>query len=306
MVRETIVVKFWIHPPLGNLSSELWLNLEAIKKADGLGIDGFVLSDHYMSPQGSETLETWVTLAYFAKCSKCGANLFRVVENTYETYTFDPKTGTYKGNGEAKMTCPDCGAPCPSVLEVKKSMVDKIEVRFPQVTGTMEDGSRRLRIKLTGLDYNTWVDLFDKLYLKAKKQGQPRPVHAELDWMIVHAGMKVLTKTLAARKRFDPHPKAKREEVLKLFKAGHTVKEVMKKSGIPEATCCTWRKQARKKGILPDRYPPGKREEVIKLFKEGKTTKEVSKISGISNSTCHRWWKNARAQSEELVESVVT
>lgn len=44
------------------------------------------------------------------KCPECGANLFRVYENTYETYTFDPKTGTYKGDGEAKMTCPDCGA----------------------------------------------------------------------------------------------------------------------------------------------------------------------------------------------------
>jgi len=69
-VRETIVIKFWIHPPLGNLSSELWLNLKAIKEADGLGIDGFVLPDHYMSPQGSETLETWVTLAYFAAMTR--------------------------------------------------------------------------------------------------------------------------------------------------------------------------------------------------------------------------------------------
>lgn len=61
-----MAVKFFIHPPLGNLSSELRLNLEAIKKADSLGIDGFVLPDHYMSLQGNETLETWVTLAYFA------------------------------------------------------------------------------------------------------------------------------------------------------------------------------------------------------------------------------------------------
>ena len=61
-----MAIKFLIHPPLGNLSSELRLNLEAIKEADSLGIDGFVLPDHYMSPQGNETLEAWVTLAYFA------------------------------------------------------------------------------------------------------------------------------------------------------------------------------------------------------------------------------------------------
>jgi alkanesulfonate monooxygenase SsuD/methylene tetrahydromethanopterin reductase-like flavin-dependent oxidoreductase (luciferase family) len=61
-----LVVKFFIHPPLGNLSNELWLNLEAVKKADSVGMDGFVLPDHYMSSQGNETLETWVTLAYFA------------------------------------------------------------------------------------------------------------------------------------------------------------------------------------------------------------------------------------------------
>ena len=59
-------VKFWIHPPLGNLSSELRLNLEAVRKADSLGIDGFVLPDHYMTPQGKETLDSWVALAYFA------------------------------------------------------------------------------------------------------------------------------------------------------------------------------------------------------------------------------------------------
>jgi len=59
-------VKFFIHPPLGNLSSELRLNLDAIKEADSIGIDGFVLPDHYMTLHGNETLEAWVTLAYFA------------------------------------------------------------------------------------------------------------------------------------------------------------------------------------------------------------------------------------------------
>lgn len=59
-------IKFFIHPPLGNLSSELRLNLATIKTADNLGIDGFVLPDHYMSPRSNETLEAWVTLANFA------------------------------------------------------------------------------------------------------------------------------------------------------------------------------------------------------------------------------------------------
>lgn len=61
-----MAIKFWIHPPLGNFSGELRLNLEAVKKADSLGIDGFVLPDHYMTPQGKETLDSWVALAYFA------------------------------------------------------------------------------------------------------------------------------------------------------------------------------------------------------------------------------------------------
>ena len=41
-------------------------NFEAVKKADRLGIDGFVLPDHYMTPQDKETLDSWVTLAHFA------------------------------------------------------------------------------------------------------------------------------------------------------------------------------------------------------------------------------------------------
>lgn len=44
------------------------------------------------------------------KCPACGANLFRVFENSYETYTWKPKKGTYEGDGTSKMTCPDCGA----------------------------------------------------------------------------------------------------------------------------------------------------------------------------------------------------
>lgn len=43
-------------------------------------------------------------------CPACGANLFRVHETIYETYKFDPKMGTYPDDdGEAKMTCPECG-----------------------------------------------------------------------------------------------------------------------------------------------------------------------------------------------------
>jgi len=60
------VVKFLVHPPLGNLSNELSVNLEAVKIADELEIDGFVLPDHYMTPQSNDTLDLWVTLAYFA------------------------------------------------------------------------------------------------------------------------------------------------------------------------------------------------------------------------------------------------
>jgi alkanesulfonate monooxygenase SsuD/methylene tetrahydromethanopterin reductase-like flavin-dependent oxidoreductase (luciferase family) len=65
-----MVFKFLIHPPLGNLSSEFMINLEAVKEADSLEIDGFVLPDHYMSVQGNETLEAWVTLAYFAAVTR--------------------------------------------------------------------------------------------------------------------------------------------------------------------------------------------------------------------------------------------
>ncbi len=61
-----MAIKFLVHPPLGNVSSELPLNLEAIEEADSLGIDGFVLPDHYMTARSDETLEAWVTLAYFA------------------------------------------------------------------------------------------------------------------------------------------------------------------------------------------------------------------------------------------------
>jgi len=66
VVGEVTVVRFLIHPPLGNLSDELWLNLEAAKIADSTGIDGLVLPDHYMTPQSNETLDSWTALAYFA------------------------------------------------------------------------------------------------------------------------------------------------------------------------------------------------------------------------------------------------
>lgn len=44
------------------------------------------------------------------KCPECGANLFRVFETNYETYTFDVNKGVYKEDGDLKMTCPDCNA----------------------------------------------------------------------------------------------------------------------------------------------------------------------------------------------------
>lgn len=44
------------------------------------------------------------------KCPACGANLFRVFETDYATYTWKPEKGVYEGDGELKMKCPDCGA----------------------------------------------------------------------------------------------------------------------------------------------------------------------------------------------------
>jgi alkanesulfonate monooxygenase SsuD/methylene tetrahydromethanopterin reductase-like flavin-dependent oxidoreductase (luciferase family) len=63
---RAVATKFWFHPTLGNFSRESRLNLEALRKADSLGIDGFVLPDHYMTPRGNDTLDSWVTLAHFA------------------------------------------------------------------------------------------------------------------------------------------------------------------------------------------------------------------------------------------------
>jgi len=44
------------------------------------------------------------------RCPYCGANLFRVYKNLYETYTFNLKTGTYKGEAvnASPPKCPDC------------------------------------------------------------------------------------------------------------------------------------------------------------------------------------------------------
>ena len=61
-----MAIKFWFHPTSGNFASELRLKGDAVKKADSLGFDGFVLPDHYMTPLGNETLDSWVTLAHFA------------------------------------------------------------------------------------------------------------------------------------------------------------------------------------------------------------------------------------------------
>jgi len=46
------------------------------------------------------------------RCPYCGSNLFRVLENVYETYTFDPETGKYKQEvmDASPPTCPDCYA----------------------------------------------------------------------------------------------------------------------------------------------------------------------------------------------------
>ena len=44
------------------------------------------------------------------KCPACGANLFKVAEDTYETYKFNPDTGCYEADGVSKIKCLECGA----------------------------------------------------------------------------------------------------------------------------------------------------------------------------------------------------
>ena len=44
------------------------------------------------------------------RCPYCGANLFRVKETTYETYTWNAEKGVYESDGEAEIKCPDCDA----------------------------------------------------------------------------------------------------------------------------------------------------------------------------------------------------
>lgn len=44
------------------------------------------------------------------KCPACGANLFRVAEDTHETYKFNPNTGSYEADGESEIKCLECRA----------------------------------------------------------------------------------------------------------------------------------------------------------------------------------------------------
>jgi uncharacterized protein with PIN domain len=45
------------------------------------------------------------------RCLLCGKSLETVYENEYWTYTFDQKTGTYKGDlVDAEIRCPQCNA----------------------------------------------------------------------------------------------------------------------------------------------------------------------------------------------------
>jgi len=45
------------------------------------------------------------------KCPECGANLFRVAEDIFETYKWNAEKGVYEEkDGEAEMTCTECGA----------------------------------------------------------------------------------------------------------------------------------------------------------------------------------------------------
>jgi len=52
-------------------------------------------------------------------CPSCGAPLKQVYWSESETYTFNPKTGTYAPEpmtGEGSTSCPDCGAELPDVF----------------------------------------------------------------------------------------------------------------------------------------------------------------------------------------------
>jgi len=43
------------------------------------------------------------------KCRGCARPLIAIYENEYWTYTFDEKTGTYRGNlADIEILCPDC------------------------------------------------------------------------------------------------------------------------------------------------------------------------------------------------------
>ena len=42
-------------------------------------------------------------------CPGCRQTLEFVHETSYETYTFDPETDSYKGDGYSTVDCPDCG-----------------------------------------------------------------------------------------------------------------------------------------------------------------------------------------------------
>jgi len=47
------------------------------------------------------------------KCPSCEEPLFEVFENEYNTYVFDPASGTYKEHdlkGDMEIRCPNCNA----------------------------------------------------------------------------------------------------------------------------------------------------------------------------------------------------
>ena len=51
-------------------------------------------------------------------CPICENPLSRVFENVYETYTFNPETGTYKETGgDMDIKCPECGGNLYDVFE---------------------------------------------------------------------------------------------------------------------------------------------------------------------------------------------
>jgi DNA invertase Pin-like site-specific DNA recombinase len=85
------------------------------------------------------------------------------------------------------------------------------------------------------------VKLLDQLYDKARKEGTPRPVPAELDREIVNTGMASLEKGVARKGVAGPAiSPEKRAEALKMVQEGKTVKQASAATGIKAKTLYAW------------------------------------------------------------------